>query len=98
MNTEALQQILEIVGQAGEGAFSLAVIYLVLPYFKTCVWAGLFWFIGKTIANIIGNITFVHHAAKAVKYSPRNEYIINSDREAILSLIAKGQSALDSQG
>ena len=56
MNTETLQQILEIVGQAGEGAFSLAVIYLVLPYFQTCVWAGAFWFMGKTIANIIANI------------------------------------------
>ena len=40
MKMEILDKLLPLVEQTGEGAFVLAVLYLLAPYFKGCVVAG----------------------------------------------------------
>jgi len=42
MTNEQFMAILEMVGTAGNGAFFLAVLYLLKGYFTTIVWATVF--------------------------------------------------------
>ena len=40
MKEEALMKILEMVGQAGEGGFALALVYLLYDYFSSIMFAA----------------------------------------------------------
>jgi len=51
--TEALQQLLSMVGSAGEGAFALAVLYILKGYFAGGLLAGTVVYIALQVVRIV---------------------------------------------
>ena len=63
MNTELLQQLIDMANTAGEGAYWLLVIYLLESYFFAALWAVTFWFIAYHVIRIFrgaGGATSLH--------------------------------------
>lgn len=60
-----------MVGKAGEGAYSLALIHFFWPYFQMTVyaiiWVGIFWIIGKTAQRIVGNVSMYNDIERICK-------------------------------
>lgn len=88
MNTELLQQILEMVGQAGEGSFILAVIYIAYPYFSMLIVLAAIYIVASAFTRFIGHLTFGRRVATAVGEVYHGE-MNESDRVAILQRIQK---------
>lgn len=53
MSEEMFAQLLELVGQAGEGGFILAVIYLLEGYFVTAAWITMTIIVVLRIVRVI---------------------------------------------
>ena len=64
MDKELLQQVLAMVGEAGEGGFTLAVIFLLEGYFTTLAVVSL---IGFVVFRITRTILAVDHNQRAMR-------------------------------
>ncbi len=53
MNTEQFGEILQMVGQAGEGAFALAVVYMVVGFVKSFIGPAAFIVFVVTVAKLV---------------------------------------------
>ena len=94
MNTEAFEQILQMVGQAGDGAFVLAIIYLGIPYFKTIVWMGVIYIIVTAVRRVIEAFTFLRKVADVVGHAVGAD-VYDTDRRKVLSAVNRAQAALE---
>ncbi len=86
MNTELLQQLLEMVSSAGEGSFILALVYVLYPYFNAVFWATVIWIICACIRRVVSRMSFVHDVATKVGYHIHGE-ADHQDRRQILNHI-----------
>lgn len=87
MDTETLNQILQMVGQAGEGAYSLAIIYLAYPYFKSLVGLAAVAVVAKFFFRVFSAFTFARKAADAMGYEILGSEIYDHDRNTMLRIL-----------
>jgi len=66
MDSEMFAQLLEMVSQAGEGGFALAMVYLLKGYFITAVWVGSLVFIILKAFRFIVSFNRVHKTLQVV--------------------------------
>jgi hypothetical protein len=93
MDTEVLGKILEMVGEAGEGAFALALVFLLASYFKVLAWLTATFLVLRTVGKLITSYTFINDAADALDYELKtdcNGYITDYSRNELLKRIKNG--------
>lgn len=70
MTDEMFMKLLEMVQQAGEGGYALALIYLFYDYFSSILIAGtivsVVWYIARTIKGSIREHEALHEVARIV--------------------------------
>lgn len=57
MDTDTLQQLITMVGNAGEGAFALAMIYIMKGYFSGVVLLAIIGYIVKRGSDLISSLS-----------------------------------------
>ena len=71
MEIEQLRLVLETVGSAGEGAFTIAIVYMVVGVLKCLIGTGAFIFvvlkIGQLVSSNIGHSQFLMRLRDTVK-------------------------------
>ena len=55
MSSEALQQLLTMVGQAGEGALTVAILYIAKGSFMGVLFTGVVVYVAATSARLLSN-------------------------------------------
>jgi len=99
MDVEVLNQILAMVGEAGEGAFTLAVLYLLVPYATMVTWLGIVFFLLRFGAKLFTGLTFIHNAALAASHKLDTSYdgfVTKYGRESLLNKIRENNDKVSS--
>lgn len=91
MDTEVLGQILNMVAQAGEGAFTLAIIYLLVPYFKSLIFVATISVLSYTAYKLVNAFTFARKVADILGVNVGGD-VYDSDRRKMLATITKLQA------
>ena len=93
MTDEMFQQLLTMVGSAGDGGFVLAVIFLLQGYFGSIVAIIIVALIMRLIRRLVVLFSFITKCGEACEF-PHTADWSDYERQKLLSQIRRGQEAL----
>lgn len=89
MDIEQLKLILDTVGNAGEGTYTLGVLYILKGYFYGLVWLGIFWLLARIGISCIQLSSFGHQIGAAYGDDTRWGYpnLNEAEKSVVLTAI-----------
>ncbi len=90
MDIEQLKLILETVGEASEGASTIAMIYLLKGYFSSILSSGVILFVIHRVSKMVGGFFFYGVLQSHIGVTPDYQ-LVKSEKREILELLEDGK-------